>query len=111
MFLLLAAAALASPVPKSDAQIEYEAVLPLAMVNYRTCLTLKASYYAKTEAAVATVVDAAFGACQEDRTTLSALPKKVGLNVSVESHERQLSWIDEQERKRLTAFVLDLRTK
>ncbi|MEQ1540507.1 MAG: hypothetical protein ABL928_16400 [Sphingorhabdus sp.] len=108
---LLAAVALATPVPKSDAQIEYEALLPIAMVNYRTCLTLKTDYYAKTEETVATVVDAAFGACSEDRATLSALPKKVGLNVSVESHERQLAWIDEQERKRLTPFVIDLRTK
>ena len=110
MIEIILAAALASSV-KSDAQIQYEALVPLAMLNYRTCLTLKTADYAKTGESVATVVDAAFGACVEYRSELSSLPKKVGLQTTIDATEHQLSWVDEQERKRLTAFVLEFRAK
>ena len=108
MIELILAAALATA-SKSDAQIEYEALLPIILMKYETCLTLQASKYAKSSEPASVVVDAAFGACLSQRVELAELPKKSGLKVSSGENERQLQWIDERERKQLTSFVLDFR--
>ena len=106
LFLL----SMALEIPKSQEQIAYETLLPVALLNYSTCLTLKASHYSKTTETVSNVVDAAFGSCSEFRRVLSNLPKQTDFAISTTATEKQLSWVDDQERKRLIAFVIDLRS-
>ena len=81
------------------------------MTNYRVCLTKKTADYVGSGEAPGVVVDAAFGACSSFRLELAELPKKVGLNMSASVVEENLQWVDEQERKRLLGFVLDVRKK
>jgi hypothetical protein len=96
---------------QSNALIEYQALGNVAMTTYRLCLTKKTADYVGSGEPARDVVDAAFGACSSFRLDLAELPKKVGLNMPANVVEENLKWVDEQERKRLLGFVLDVRKK